>query len=540
MDPIAVIGAGLSGTLVAIELAKKYKVVLIESGKEVIPTNSSSYNECYKLHTGAHYIGDKKTAEHCLKKAIEFARQFPEQIAGSGDLLSPWRRGRHYLMSNSIVTKEQATDIALHLQEIYKDLVTKDPKNKVFGEPQNFVKFLEPEDYSLIAKAIPFYDKNNQKTLASVALGIETAESQIDIYKLRRHLGEKIKNHPNITFLSSSRVKDIGFRQNDLGYTISYTKDDDTHELNSSAVVNCAWQNIEILDNKIGAYVPDINRVNRIKVSILVELPDALKKMNTCIFSLGPYCSFTILPQGKAILTSERITNIGFFKAGEDILPEKINQLLNTELSLTHPKGRRVAKQILEDCASYLRKKEGDLLKQAKVEELHTGFVKLINIKKKYNKNSIYEKGSVIHSRQEDGIEQKSLGYISNSGMKMTYTAGNALKVAKMLNENFKVMHQLKELAKLIKKKLSPELIKMYEKIIDPLLNITLKKSMVEELLQAQSLEECAQTFVRKLENRLKNHANMINFFTEKNKQNNVTAINKSQDKDFTKRPNTN
>ena len=45
MEDIIVIGAGFAGVFSALELSKKHNVLLIEASNEILPTNSSSFNE---------------------------------------------------------------------------------------------------------------------------------------------------------------------------------------------------------------------------------------------------------------------------------------------------------------------------------------------------------------------------------------------------------------------------------------------------------------------------------------------------------------
>ena len=489
MYDVIIIGAGLAGVLSALKIPPHLKVLLIESGSEVLPIASSSYNECYKLHTGVHYVGDEYTAKNCLVKSIEFAREFPDYISGGQDLRSPWRRGRHYFMSNSLVSVDKAREIALHLQSVYAELIIEDERNKIFGEPKDFIQFLTPADYSHIKPEIPFYDSFGNVSGVSVTLGIETAESQIDIYRLKAHLQQRIESSRNITFKSSRTVTHLSHNPRQFGYIVS-TRDAEGNKRNfkSTAVVNCSWQNIEALDRSLGLYVPDENRVIRIKASILIELPESLKNMNTCIFSSGPYCSMTVLPNGTAILTSERTTNVGYFKAGSSELPPDMRDLINHQLKLEHRFGHNIAEQIRSECASYLTDELGAQLCHSSILALHVGFVKLIENESKYTQESIYQAESVIHARQQDGIEVRDLGYISNSGMKMTYTAGNASVIASTLDEHFKIIHPILELIARVKHKILtlPKAPAHHEKNLDSILSIHYRSRLKEMALSPQ------------------------------------------------------
>ena len=492
MFDVIIIGAGLAGSLSALKIPSHFRVLLIESGNEILPITSSSYNECYKLHTGVHYVGDAYTAKNCLIKSIEFARELPDYISGGNELQSPWRRGRHYFMSNSLVPVEKAREIAIHLQTVYSQLVMEDVQNKLFGEPEDFIQFLIPEDYSHIKQEIPFYDSLGNASTTSIALGIETAESQIDIHRLKSHLQQRIALSPNITFLPSTTVTNLSHNPSQFGYVVTVKDEqENTHHFMSTSIVNCSWQSIETLDRSLGLYVPDEHRVIRIKASILIELPESLRRMNTCIFSSGPYCSMTVLPNGTAILTSERTTNVGYFKAGDSEIPNNVRELVNHQLKLDHPHGQAISEQIRNECASYLTDELNEQLCHSTILELHIGYVKIIENEAQYTQESIYKADSVIHARQQDGIEVRDLGYISNSGMKMTYTVGNAAVVANILDEHIKTIYKITNLISMIKETMLPfpNAIKYYEKNIDSILFINYRERLKEMVLSTQFLD---------------------------------------------------
>jgi len=497
MFDVIVIGGGLAGTLSALNLSSNCSVLLIEAGDEIIPTISSSYNECYKLHTGLHYAKDVATAEHCLDKSIEFAREFPNMIAGSNDLSAPWRRGRHYFMSNSMVSMNEAINVAFRLKERYRQLVDKDARNEVFGPPAQFVRFLSPDECPEVAKQIPFHDVKENMSMINVSLGIDSAESQIDIARLRAYLQEEITKRPNITFLPASFVTSIAPDPTRFGYTVTVkNKNNITATYDTTSVINCAWQNIEKLDSKLGMYVPDEHRVSRIKASILVTLPKAMQHIHTSTFSCGPYCSMTVLPNGTAILASERTTNVTYVKSGLDSYPEDIQDLINNKLKLNHPYGKNIAKTILDECAVYFNDELAQALREAPINELHVGFVKLINLPKEYTDKSIHEADSVVHARQDDGVEVRDIGYISNSGMKMTYTVGNAIRVVDELKQHAVILNSMNNLVHRVMKLLTPlpESIQSQEKNISQLLHVTYKDHIRQLVCsEGYELNTCAE-----------------------------------------------
>ena len=461
---VVVIGAGFAGAFTAAELSKRTQlsILMIDPGGDLIPPESSSYNQCYKLHTGMHYAGHLATAKQCLRDSIKFAREVPDCLLGASDSTLPWRRGRHYLMSNSLFKPDIVQSVSEALTAEYKKLVEEDENNKVFGEPENFIRVLKAEEYPYVAKSIPQPDMPCEEDIedelsprpvkkeAQVVLGLETPESQIDLTALRTHLRLKLEKSVQITFAARHEVVRIRFEADSLNYALK-VKNKESGEIQwvrTKGVVNCAWQNIENLDRDIGYYVPD-NRLIRVKVSLLVRLPESLCQMNTCIFSIGPHCSITNLGDGTAIVTYEPITNVGHYAPGPN--PEFSNPILSEiigkKLSPTEGVGADLANEIMRGAAYYVPE-----MSHATVEEVRVGYVKLFMDENE--KFSLNKKASPIHRRVEEGVKPVGLAYIENSGMKMTYTQNNAETIRQLLQREMFLRDLVQSLIKGIKEKL--------------------------------------------------------------------------------------
>ncbi|MGQ3889816.1 FAD-dependent oxidoreductase [Legionella sp. CNM-1927-20] len=464
---VIVIGAGIAGVTTALELAKiedqgkKLRIALIEAGSEVLPATCSTQNECNKLHTGMHYLADLETAKKCLESAIEFAKKYPTFIAGREFTPNPCL-GRHYILDKSTVSPEQAREVAEYLKKLYAEKVAEDPSNKVFGEPEEFIQELSREQYDFISDSIPFRDdKGNIVGTTAVAMAFQTAEAQVNIPKLQKHLQQQVLDTENITFIPNTYVTNIGLTSDHFGYYIC-TKSTELDRgivppLEANAIVNCSWQNAAVLDKGVESHFDktDSNNskgVNRVKVSIEIELPQELQHLNTSLFSTGPFFSFTNLGNGKAILTSERLTNIDFYPDGMEMpadIKENIEKLRSTPMS---DMAKGLAESIIDDCADCLKDKYRALLLQTKSKEIkiHVGIVNIPGLKKEYTKKDIYSQDSVIHSRKSDGIVHKSLGYISHLSAKMTYAGRNPEKVKSMIDKDLELIENYEALVNLI------------------------------------------------------------------------------------------
>jgi hypothetical protein len=430
---VIVIGAGVSGVFAALELAKKYKVLILEQESNAIPRGSTSYNQCYKLHSGVHYFGDPLTARKCLLDSIECAKTWPEHLLGLPN--SKARRNRHYIMSNSLFDKSEAQKVAAMLKLTYKTEVEKDPTNKVFGEPENFIQEITTADeYPYVAQSMDFRQKDGSIQKAQVEMAFDVGEPQVDIHRMQNNLKKRIEQHPNITSLFQHKVVQIKPTEKKFGYDITVVnRSGEKTTFFSKGIVNCAWQNIEILNATAGlSNTTEDKLLIRMKISILAKLPNELQNIDTCIFSLGPYCSITNQFNGTAVLTYEPITNIDQYLQGEEP-SDKIRFIQELQkdgvIPLETELGQQLAKDIITGCSIYVPK-----INTAEALEVRAGYVKMYM--EPHEKYSIYKKESPIHRRREDGIfvhPGNASCFISAAAMKMTYASSNATKIYKFM-----------------------------------------------------------------------------------------------------------
>lgn len=81
---ILVVGGGVFGSLVALELSKKgFSVKLLEKNSSLM--TGASLNNQNRLHLGYHYPRDLETARQCQRGFEEFKRRYPNCILGGFD-----------------------------------------------------------------------------------------------------------------------------------------------------------------------------------------------------------------------------------------------------------------------------------------------------------------------------------------------------------------------------------------------------------------------------------------------------------------------
>ena len=429
MYDIIIIGAGFSGVAAALECSKHgYKILLLEADPEIMGDNSTSRNQCYRVHTGIHYP-DRTTAERCIEDAVYFIKNLPPSCLKNNTYKE---YSRYYLMDNSLYDSENMNSIGAVIKNKYSSLIRNDPANKVLGEPEKLIKEADPNQYKkYVTKNIPFNNEKDIPGKINVLRAVDIIEPAINFDKLVEYYGQKLADNPNIIVKCNQKVTRIKKRKNNFGYIIETINENNKHEnFYCDGVVNCAWQNIEKLNSTLVFQANNNEKMLiRMKASILAELPKEAQNIPTSLFCTGPYCAMSNLGNGKAILTSERPTNIASCEALQKPsgMMQEIQQngaALNTKI------GAKLAKSIIKDCSSYL-----PALKQCKPLEVRIGYVK--TPMRKNETYSIYTKKSPIHKRRHNGVEViPELGtcFINGAGMKFTYILDNAKEIAEKMH----------------------------------------------------------------------------------------------------------
>lgn len=459
---LIIIGAGFSGAFTTEEacrvLGTQSKIGLIDRYGLLSP-ESSSQNECFKLHLGPHYISDPQTAETCLRNSVEMADAFYEFILDKDNNRAPSRRGRHYLMSNSH-SVEYIKKECEKLRALYEELLRDFPKaREVFGHPKDFITYLDRKDYPYVASNIPFQNEDGETQSIHVSVAIETPECQIDIHRFKEYFNTVFdRNRKTLDLLYGRTVMRVHHAQDFVGYIIDTVRFDQLTQsfvqesVNTLSVVNCAWQNIDEIDSTINFHHSD-NRPSTIRAKLLVKtsVPPSLASMNTCIFSSGPHASLTRVPAersssignefGHLLVTFEPETNIGHFPSGKPLYKiedERLKRLIMREKSPVTADEKtaeltRISQKIMEGAAHYVPD-----LAEAEIIGYGIGFVKIFAETNSGNRY-LYELTSPIHQRREDGIQERNLCYVSFSGVKMTYSFHAAQKVIAVQQAHFMI-----------------------------------------------------------------------------------------------------
>lgn len=404
---IDIIGGGVAGCGVAMELARRgYFVNIIESQEELL-MGSSNATPC-RLSLGFHQAMDYDTAVKCLKTSIGVIKKYPGfKIIDRLDS-AYLRRSHYFITKDSFLNADKALILFESLRDCYRQMIQEDSSNEVFGHPDEFFKVLDLKDYEDLVDT------------ERVALALDTVECTLDWVRFRKHLIDQITSHPNI------RVQ-LGFEVHNAtksgdGYTL-VVRDKHTsyhHTRKSHFVINSSWQNIEYI-NRLSGFHETLNRSQRTKVMVQVMLPKALQSASSMFFGMGPHCCFTNLGDGTGYLTYEPVTNI---EVNDGIQLSKKSTSLITRSP--DAESKVFGDLIIEEVGKYIHGMEQAVFMDAK-----------FGVVKTYGPSAdIYSKDSQIHKRTDNGITEQSYAWISNPSLKLLFFEINAREVADLVDSH--------------------------------------------------------------------------------------------------------
>lgn len=206
--PIAIIGGGIFGTLIGLQIATRGQPVTIFEKSNDILLGASLVNQC-RVHMGYHYPRDKETAEPLFSAKDEFCKLFPDAVVNRGF-------SNYYCVAKSgtLTTKENYLSFCKDMKLPFKEELPRGIRLKA--------------------------DK--------IALSLRVPEPILDVRHLRRHLHSLIENQKYINLITRAEVTDIK-SENGI-FHVSFSRLNEKHNLTFGAVINATYSSINILDDR--------------------------------------------------------------------------------------------------------------------------------------------------------------------------------------------------------------------------------------------------------------------------------------------------
>lgn len=427
---IGVIGAGISGLLAALEAADAGKTVAVFERLPELYKGASGINPG-RMGLGFHYA-DLETSIQYLEATVAFIRDSEEQgldfrlgsstrLHGSKPLPTDHKQRKGLYMVPTADSKPVMApkELLLHYSRIadhYRDMCKTDPRNKVFGEPEDFYELLDFDELQSM---------HGDKLLGSkhrIHAGIRTPEELMDVQGFSEHIVRRVTEHPKIQIMMNTEVSGLDYGQDGLSYVVNVKRGAMTVGYPVGQVLNASWADTDKLNETLGIPMEDKGRTNRLKLLAKIKLPESLKDAPCMFFAIGPFCMFSNMQDGYGMLTYAPVTN--HINSTDLALSQDAQRKMYE--GLTKKEIEKFGKLIIDGVTEFI-----PAMKDATIDDVKAGVVKTVGANA-----DIHDPNSEIHKRRELGRRELAVGLQEISSMKLLYGPINAKNAMRFIERS--------------------------------------------------------------------------------------------------------
>ncbi len=403
---VTVLGAGLQGCCIALELARHgVDVMLLD--QDTVPMNRASLRNEGKIHLGLVYANDPtlETARCVLEGALSFHPLLKRWLGESADTIQLSTPFHYVVARDSILSADELENHYSAVDSLYRNLLIANSDTNYLGSrPERLFRRLSTNEL------ISWYDTR------SVDAGFETAERSIDTDHLARLMRAAIEQNPMIVFDGAHRVESVERHEN--GFTVQCSTPDGPRALTTQQVVNATWENRSKIDAGLGLRRPD-GLLHRLKYRVLAQLPNPLSEAPSVTMVIGRYGDVVVRPDSTLYLSWYPAALRGW---SEDIAPpEWWEAPCRGEVS--PEQAQEIAEQVIEAIDVWYPG-----IGNAKPFHVDAGAIVA------YGRTDVDDTQSQLHDRSQIGV-QSIEGYHTVDTGKLTTAPKFALLVARQVME---------------------------------------------------------------------------------------------------------
>jgi glycine/D-amino acid oxidase-like deaminating enzyme len=286
---VAVLGAGLQGACVALELARRgIDVTLVD--QDALALNRASLRNEGKIHLGLVYANDPTlaTARLQLEGALTFRRLLARWIGVAADRLTRSTPFHYLVARDSLLDAESIQEHYEAVQNLYQERL---------GDPDADYLGVRPP---LLYRPAALGDLASGVRTERFSAAFATAEVAIDPDQLARGMRSALADAPQIRFLPARRVEAIE-RANGR-FRVEGSGPDGPWRLLADQVVNATWESRRALDDALGVDGSG-DRVLRLRYRLIARMPAELRGTPSITMVLGPFGDVVVRPDGTAYLS---------------------------------------------------------------------------------------------------------------------------------------------------------------------------------------------------------------------------------------------
>lgn len=287
---IAVIGAGLQGCCLALELARRGRTVALVE-RDPRPMNRAGRRNEGKVHLGLVYARDATgaTAELQLRGALSFAPLLRRWLGAAAEALPVSTPFDYVVARDSLASPEELAAHYAGLQRRREALHARRAGLDYLGAP-----------LETVARALPREDWAERYDDTRVQAVFATAERAVDCDRLADAVARAVAAEPRIAFAGETRVTAI--ERAARGWRLAGEGPAGPMQGEFRTVVNAAWDGRLALDRSAG-FAPEPGWVHRLKYRVVVRTPAACAGAASATMVLGRYGDVVFRPDGTAYLS---------------------------------------------------------------------------------------------------------------------------------------------------------------------------------------------------------------------------------------------
>ncbi|MBL4702572.1 MAG: FAD-binding oxidoreductase [Phycisphaeraceae bacterium] len=287
---VIVIGAGLTGSCIALELANQgIKVALLD--QDSVPMNRASRRNEGKIHLGLIYAADPSfsTADLQLRGALLFFHLLKRWIGDKVHDLQLSTPFIYLVAKDSVLIPDQLEKHYEKVASAYQEQIAANSNLSYLGTCPDFM-----------ARRVDLNKLDSRLDADSFVAAFETSELAIDTDQLSDIITQAINAADNISFYPKHKAREI--EQKGDGFVVSGESHGSNWSLTSEQVVNASWESRLMLDSTLGLHPPS-GWLYRLKYRVMAHLPKNLINAPSITMVLGRYGDVVIRTNGTAYLS---------------------------------------------------------------------------------------------------------------------------------------------------------------------------------------------------------------------------------------------
>ena len=286
-----IIGAGLTGCGIALELAKKgNSVTLIE--QDSLPMNRASLRNEGKIHLGLIYAADPKglTGKIQLKGALNFYSILQSWLGEEIKKIEVSTPFTYLVANDSLISPRELEFHYQNLELEYQKLIDQNPKLNYLG--------IKPR---WLARQIPLDQIRNNFNLSKFQAAFATNERAINTDDLAKVIRNHVISNNKINLIPYAKVIDLFDYKSHFKVVAELNGSSTYIEIEAVMIFNAAWDQRLSLDKFVGLENPK-NWLHRLKYRVVTDLPQTYIKFPSATIVLGAYGD-VVMRQNSAYLS---------------------------------------------------------------------------------------------------------------------------------------------------------------------------------------------------------------------------------------------